>query len=185
MQSPVTKEETNNNWFDLCELLFFFETYLYHKTLSSSIEGRRRYLCPPFIITHPLSIISIFFLYFSLLDISYYTHKKCGEDCPCSFGAKPSDKSSSESHNPLRRQSESRSSPHSHLYSPETHPKICMIHCMIPVRFTLWACNCWCPSGATIKVWNIWQHCQHWILHGKHWDTNKNPALSSKNLFDR
>ena len=37
MQSPFTKEETNNNWFDSCELLFFFETYLYYKTLSSSI----------------------------------------------------------------------------------------------------------------------------------------------------
>ena len=37
MQSPVTKEGTNNNWFDSCELFFFFETYLYYKTLSPSI----------------------------------------------------------------------------------------------------------------------------------------------------
>ena len=37
MQSLVTKEETNNNWIDSCELLFFIETYLYYKTLSSSI----------------------------------------------------------------------------------------------------------------------------------------------------
>ena len=37
MQSPVTKEETNNNWFDSCELFFFFEIYVYYKTLISSI----------------------------------------------------------------------------------------------------------------------------------------------------
>ena len=43
------------------------------------------------------------------------------------------------------------------------------------VRFTLWACNWWCPSGATIKVWNIWRHYQHCISHGKHWDIKKNP----------
>ena len=96
-------------------------------------KGRRRDLCPPFIITHPLSLLSIFSLHLSLLDISYYTHKKCGEDCTCSFGANPSNKSSSKAHNPLTRQSERRSSPHSHLYSPEPHPKICMIHCMIPL----------------------------------------------------
>ena len=39
MQSPVTKEETNNNWFDSCEFFFFFETYVYYKTLSSSITS--------------------------------------------------------------------------------------------------------------------------------------------------
>ena len=87
-------------------------------------KGRRQDLCPPFIITHPISLISILYLHFSLLDILYYTHKKCGEDYPCSFGANPSNKSSSKAHNPLTRQYERRSSPHSHLYSPEPHPKI-------------------------------------------------------------
>ena len=52
------------------------------------------------------------------------------------FGAKPLNKSSSKAHNPLTRNSERISSPHSHLYSPELHPKICVIHCMIP-RYTL------------------------------------------------
>ena len=37
MQSPITKEETSNNWFDPCELFFFFETYVYYKLLRSSI----------------------------------------------------------------------------------------------------------------------------------------------------
>ena len=78
---------------------------------------------------HPLLSLALsptlyFSLHFSLLDILYYTHKKFGEDCPCSFGAKPSNKSSSKAHNPLTRQSERRSIPHSHLYSPEPHPKI-------------------------------------------------------------
>ena len=80
-----------------------------------------------------LSPYSVFFsLYFSLLDILHYTHNKCGEYCPCSFGSKPSNKSSSKAHNHFTRQSECRSSPHSHLYSPKPHPKIYMIHCMIP-----------------------------------------------------